>query len=457
MTVAAVPQAVLVVEDDAPLREALVDTLAFAGYEALAASGADQALSVLQQTPVALMISDVHMPEVDGHQLLRAARRLQPELPVVLLTAYGSVGGAVEAMRDGAADYLQKPFESQSLLALARRLMPAPHGDDDPVAEDPASRRLLQLAARVAASDATVLITGESGTGKEILARHLHRQSRRCAGPFVAINCAAIPETMLEAVLFGHERGAFTGAHQSRPGKFELAQGGTLLLDEVSEMELALQAKLLRVLQEREVERIGGSQAIRLDVRVIATSNRQLREEVAAGRFREDLFYRLNVVPLGIPPLRERPGDILPLVERAMRRWSPAGAAAELDDGARAAMLAHDWPGNVRELENVVQRALVLAGGRRLEAADLAFERPQTARPREGAGAAAAAPAADLGEELRDRERRLIVEAILATGSREHAAARLGISARTLRHKLQQMRAAGLEVPAGRWATGRDA
>jgi two-component system response regulator FlrC len=450
--VTAAAKAVLVVEDDPPLREALVDTLTFAGYEALSASGAGEALSVLQQTPVALMISDVHMPDVDGHHLLRAARRLQPELPVVLLTAYGSVSGAVEAMRDGAADYLQKPFESQSLVALARRLVPVPHGgDDDPVAEDPQSLRLLQLAARVAVSDATVLITGESGTGKEVLARHVHRQSRRSAGPFVAINCAAIPETMLEAVLFGHERGAFTGAHQSRPGKFELAQGGTLLLDEVSEMDLALQAKLLRVLQEREVERIGGSQTIRLDVRVIATSNRQLREEVAAGRFREDLFYRLNVVPLCIPPLRERPGDILPLAGRALRRWSPAGAPAELDDGARAALLAHDWPGNVRELENLVQRALVLAGGRRLEAVDLAFERLPASRPcGDAAAAATPAPAADLGEELRDRERRLIIEAILATGNREHAATRLGISARTLRHKLQQMRAAGVDIPAGR-------
>jgi two-component system response regulator FlrC len=451
MTAAASSQAVLVVEDDAPLREALVDTLAFAGYEALAAEGADQALAVLRQTPVALMISDIHMPGADGHQLLRAARRLQPELPVVLLTAFGSVNDAVAAMRDGAADYLQKPFESQSLLALAKRLVPVPPGgDDDPVAEDPQSRRLLQLAARVAASDATVLITGDSGTGKEVLARYVHRNSRRCGGPFVAINCAAIPESMLEAVLFGHERGAFTGAHLSRPGKFELAQGGTMLLDEVSEMELALQAKLLRVLQEREVERIGGSESIRLDVRVIATSNRQLREEVAAGRFREDLFYRLNVVPLVIAPLRERPGDILPLIDRALHRWGAAGAVPELDDGARAALLAHDWPGNVRELENLVQRALVLTGGRRLEAADLDFENAPPPRPGNSQAAAAPALAADLGEELRDRERRLIIEAIRATGTRERAATRLGISARTLRHKLQQMRAAGVEIPASR-------
>jgi two-component system response regulator FlrC len=450
VTVAESSPAVLVVEDDAPLRDALVDTLAFAGYRTLAAAGADQALAVLQGAPVALMISDVHMPGADGHQLLRAARRLQPELPVVLLTAYGTVSGAVEAIRDGAVDYLQKPFESGSLLALAKRLVPAPaYGDDDPVAEDPGSRRLLQLAGRVAASDATVLITGESGTGKEVLARFVHRRSRRADGPFVAINCAAIPESMLEAVLFGHERGAFTGAHLSRAGKFEMAQGGTLLLDEISEMELTLQAKLLRVLQEREVERIGGSGTIRLDVRVIATSNRRLRDEVAAGRFREDLFYRLNVVPLAIAPLRDRPGDILPLVERALRRWGDPGAATILDDGARAALLAHAWPGNVRELENLVQRALVLAGGCRLEAADLAFETTPTLSGPCGRQAAAPEPAPGLGGELRERERRLIIEAILATGTRERAATRLGISPRTLRHKLQQMRAAGVEIPSG--------
>jgi two-component system response regulator FlrC len=445
-------QTVLVVEDDAPLREALVDTLAFGGYEPIAAAGADDALAALRQSPVALMISDVHMPGGDGHQLLRAARRLHPELPVVLLTAYGNVHGAVEAMRDGAADYLQKPFESQALLSLARRLLPEPAAaEDDPVAEDAESRRLLQIAARVAASDATVLVTGESGTGKEVLARYIHRRSPRAAGPFVAINCAAIPEAMLEAVLFGHERGAFTGAHLARAGKFELAQGGTLLLDEVSEMELGLQAKLLRVLQEREVERIGGSQVVRLDVRVIATTNRRLREEVAAGRFREDLFYRLNVVPLALAPLRDRPGDVLPLVERALRRWSPPGALPTLDDGARAALLAHAWPGNVRELENTVQRAIVLSGGRRLEAADLSFEAVTPAAASAVPTASVpAAVAADLGDELRERERRLIIEAILATGTRERAATRLGISARTLRHKLQQMRAAGIEIPAAR-------
>jgi two-component system response regulator FlrC len=446
---------VLVVEDDAPLREALVDTLAFGGHEVTGVAGADEALARLRQAPYALMISDVHMPGVDGHQLLRAARRLQPDLPVILLTAYGTVQGAVEAMRDGASDYLQKPFASESLLGLARRYVPEAPGDSgDPVAADAASLRLLQLAARVAASDATVLITGESGTGKEVLARYVHRRSRRSAGPFVAINCAAIPESMLEAVLFGHERGAFTGAHLSRAGKFELAQGGTLLLDEVSEMDLALQAKLLRVLQEREVERIGGSQTIRLDVRVIATSNRQLRDEVAAGRFREDLFYRLNVVPLRIAPLRDRPGDILPLVERALRRWSSGGQPPELDDGARAALQSHAWPGNVRELENLVQRALVLAGGRRLEAADLAFEGPgrpaAPSAPLPAPMEPASMPTADLGGELRERERRVIIEAILATGTREGAASRLGISARTLRHKLQQMRAAGIEIPAGR-------
>jgi two-component system response regulator FlrC len=253
---------------------------------------------------------------------------------------------------------------------------------------------------------------------------------------------------MLEAMLFGHEKGAFTGAQQARAGKFEQAQGGTLLLDEISEMNLGLQAKLLRVLQEREVERIGGQRSIRLDVRVIATSNRQLREEVASGRFREDLYYRLNVMPIRLPPLRDRPGDIAALAEAALARSAAAGGATlELAPCARAALLAHPWPGNVRELDNLMQRCAVLATGRVLRAADLVFEGAPLAVP---AAAPAQPAAAGLDGELRERERRLIMEAIDGAGSRKAAAERLGISPRTLRHKLQRMRDDGLEVPAGR-------
>ncbi len=437
--------AVLVVEDDAPLREALCDTLRSAGHRALAAGSGKEALVALAAQDVGLVVSDVQMEGLDGHGLLREVRSRWPAVPVVLVTAYGSVGRAVEAMREGASDYLLKPFEADALLEVvgrhARREAPTASG---PVAVDPVSRAVAELAQRVARTDVTVLITGESGTGKEVYARWIHACSARQAGHFVAINCAAIPENMLEAMLFGHEKGAFTGAQQAHAGKFEQAQGGTLLLDEISEMNLGLQAKLLRVLQEREVERIGGQRVIRLDVRVIATSNRQLRDEVAAGRFREDLYYRLNVMPIRLPPLRERPGDLQALAEAALARHAVPGAAPlELAPCARAALLAHHWPGNVRELDNLMQRATVLATGRVLRAADLVFE----------AGApppAAAAPAAGLDGDLRDRERLLIMDAIGTAGSRKAAAERLGISPRTLRHKLQQMRDAGLEVPAGR-------
>jgi two-component system response regulator FlrC len=435
---------VLVVDDDAPLREAICDTLQAAGFGTRAAADAQQALAVVAREPVALVITDVHMAGRDGHELLRDLKTRRPDLPVVLVTAHASVASAVLAMRDGAADYIEKPFDAQALAAAAHRhARRIEVGLDAPVAVDPRSRELVELALRVARSGVTVLITGESGTGKEVYARLLHRQSPRAAGPFVAINCAAIPENMLEAVLFGHEKGAFTGALQAHAGKFEQAQGGTLLLDEISEMSLALQAKLLRVLQEREVERIGGHRTIPLDVRVVATSNRVLRDEVAAGRFREDLYYRLNVMPLHLPPLRDRPGDILPLTELllARHRDRPLQIAAD----ARARLLAHPWPGNVRELDNVVQRACVLVAGSVLTAADLVFE-PHAARLVEAVAAPAPAPvppASELQADLRERERLLILEAIERAGSRKAAAASLGISARTLRHKLQRIRSAG--------------
>jgi two-component system response regulator FlrC len=424
------------------------DTLRAAGHHALAAGSGAEALATLAAEEVALVVSDVQMAGIDGHALLREVRTRWPAVPVVLVTAYGNVGRAVEAMRDGASDYLLKPFEADALLEVvgrhARRYAPAVGG---PVAVDPASRAVAELALRVARTDVTVLVTGESGTGKEVYARWIHACSARSGGPFVAINCAAIPENMLEAMLFGHEKGAFTGAQQAHAGKFEQAQGGTLLLDEISEMNLGLQAKLLRVLQEREVERIGGQRVIRLDVRVIATSNRQLREEVAAGRFREDLYYRLNVMPIRLPPLRDRPGDVPALAEAALARHAAPGAAPlELAPCARAALLGHRWPGNVRELDNLMQRASVLATGRVLRAADLVFEGGDAPPP----ATAAPAPAAGLDGDLRDRERRLIMDAIDLAGSRKAAAERLGISPRTLRHKLQRMRDAGLEVPAGR-------
>src|ERR1700685_1330863 len=365
-------ESVLVVEDDATLREALVDTLHAAGLSALAAPDAPGALQLLQSEEIALVISDVQMPGPNGYQLLSSIKRLRPDLPVVLMTAYGTVAQAVAAMREGATDYIVKPFDAQALIEMAKRQLALRVVPNELVAVDPESKRVVCLARKMAENDATVLITGESGTGKEVYARFIRDNSQRADKPDVAINCAAIPENMLEASLFGHEKGAFTGARAAHAGKFEQAQGGTLLLDEISEMDLGLQAKILRVLQEREVERLGSTRTITLDVRVIATSNRDLPEEVRAARFRADLFYRLNVMSLRLPALRERRGDILPLARRAMQACARAGQAAlSLSAEAEAKLMRYDWPGNARELNNIVQRAAWLAAGGMIDAADL--------------------------------------------------------------------------------------
>ena len=326
----------------------------------------------------------------------------------------------------------------------------------DPVACDPSTVELLQLARRVATSDCTVLIAGESGTGKEVVARYVHRHSRRRHAPFIAVNCAAIPENMLEAMLFGWERGAFTGAHAAHPGKFEQAQGGTLLLDEITEMPLSLQAKLLRVLQEREVERIGGRGPIQLDVRVIATTNRNLRAEVAAGRFREDLFYRLCVFPLGIAALRDRRDDVLPLAMQLLTaRCRPGGVIPALSADAAHLLLTYPWPGNVRELDNLLQRALILATGPVINPEHIRFESiteggvaPAVPAATVTANAADADPSAALRGSLRDTERDLILDVLGKGASRREAADRLGISPRTLRYKLARLRAEGADVPA---------
>jgi two-component system, response regulator FlrC len=324
--------------------------------------------------------------------------------------------------------------------------------ESDPVACAPSSRRLVDLARRVAVSDCTVLVVGESGTGKEVLARYIHRRSPRGGRPFVAVNCAAIPENMLEAMLFGYERGSFTGAHAAHPGKFEQAQGGTLLLDEVTEMPLGLQAKLLRVLQEREVERLGGRMPVSLDVRVIATTNRRLREDVAAGRFREDLYYRLNVFPLAIAPLRLRRDDVLPLAMQLLTaRCRPGEPIPALSAEAAHLLLTYGWPGNVRELDNLLQRALILVNGPVIRPEHIQFELANEL-PQPGAGVAAAGAAdasRSLAGSLVQAERDLILDALRNNqGSRREAAERLGISPRTLRYKLARLREAGIDVPA---------
>lgn len=453
---------VLLVEDDRALREALADTLLLAGHDYAAVGSAEEALLAVAREPFSLVVSDVNMPGMDGHQLLGLLRARQPQLPVLLMTAHGAVERAVDAMRQGAADYLVKPFEPKALLDLVARHAlgsPAVEGEG-PVAIEPASAQLLELAARVARSDSTVLISGESGTGKEVLARYIHQQSRRAGEPFIAINCAAIPDNMLEATLFGHEKGSFTGAIAAQPGKFEQADGGTILLDEISEMPLGLQAKLLRVLQEREVERVGGRKPISLDIRVVATTNRDLAGEVAAGRFREDLFYRLSVFPLAWRPLRERTADILPLAERLLAKHvnKMKHAAARLSAEARACLIAYPWPGNVRELDNAIQRALILQQGGLIQPEDFCLAGPvacaplpalQSAPAQIPAGEVMGEAAGALEDDLRRREFQMIIDTLRAErGRRKEAAERLGISPRTLRYKLAQMRDAGMDVEA---------
>lgn len=433
--------AVLIVEDDQHLREALLDTLRSESVKAVAAGSGAAALRILDSQDIGLVVSDLQMEPMDGVTLLRTIRKDRPELPAVLMTAYGSIESAVDVMRDGACDYLIKPFPAEKLTAIVARYLPARRVEQGPVAVDPVSIELLRIARRVAATEATVTISGESGCGKEVLAHYIHEHSSRSDAAFVAINCAAIPESMLEAVLFGYEKGAFTGATSAHPGKFEQANNGTLLLDEISEMDVGLQAKLLRVIQEMEVERIGGRKVIPLNVRILATTNRDLQQFVAEGKFREDLYYRLNVFPMTMPPLRERPADIVPLAEHFLGR-SQANTAV-LADCARRKLRMHSWPGNVRELDNLIQRSVILSSSECIKGDDLAFEIDvvvSTAR-KDDSG---------LQQDLSELEYQLILDALANNNSRAAAASALGISPRTLRYKLARMREQGVDIPGDR-------
>tara|TARA_B100001063_G_scaffold140262_1_gene131011 strand:- start:141 stop:1607 length:1467 start_codon:yes stop_codon:yes gene_type:complete len=484
---------ILVVEDDAGLREALIDTLEMSGIECIAANCAEQAMLLLKKEQFSLVVSDVQMGTMSGLDLLRSIKLNHPELPVLMMTAYATIDDAVEAMRLGAIDYMAKPFAPEVLLNMVSRYLPEKAKETDgPIVADPSSIQLLELASRVARSDASVMVLGPSGSGKEVLARYIHDKSNRCDEPFVAINCAAIPENMLEATLFGYEKGAFTGAIQACPGKFEQAQGGTILLDEITEMDLGLQAKLLRVLQEREVERLGGRKTIQLDVRILATSNRDLKEAVSENQFREDLYYRLNVFPLMWRPLNQRPGDIIVLAKHLIERHLSKSKEpmAYLDSGAEKKLLAHSWPGNVRELDNVIQRALILKTGNTINehaifieniaatdfvmtptsistqsanqsqanTADKSIEHGPTSSAYYDEKSSLVEPpkqdilAVDTGsykDELKDKEHRIILETLArCQGKRKDVAETLGISPRTLRYKLAQMRDLGISLPA---------
>lgn len=440
---------ILVVEDDSGLREALVDTLLLAGYQVVEADSGEQAMIQLKTHAVDLVVSDVQMGGMSGLSLLKSIKAQFAKMPVLLMTAYGTIDDAVQAMKEGASNYMAKPFAPEVLLNMVSQYIPLVHDDEiAPVVADAQSEELLILAKKVATTDASVMILGPSGSGKEVLAQYVHKQSPRANQPFVAINCAAIPENMLEATLFGYEKGAFTGAIQACPGKFEQAQGGTILLDEITEMDLGLQAKILRVLQEREVERLAGRKTISLDVRVIATSNRDLKEAVSEGVFREDLYYRLNVFPLTWLPLAQRRDDILPLAKHLVERHCVRNGQEipEFTVAARSKLIAYDWPGNVRELDNVIQRALILQENNQIDAGDILIENFDTQIQ---VATTEQVNEDKLGNELKQQEHQIILDTLQACrGSRKAVAERLGISPRTLRYKIAKMRDCGIEIPA---------
>lgn len=457
---------VLVVDDDADFRQLVLDILGREELHLLAASSAEEALAVVARGSVDLVLTDQRMPGMDGLDLVRRLRAASPAPAVLMMTAYGTIPQAVEAVRLGAADYLTKPLDSPRALRQAvRRALgggraassaagTAAEDADAFLTRDPATLEVLALADRAAATDATVLVRGESGTGKEVLARRIHRRSPRAAAPFVAVNAAALPESLAESELFGHEKGAFTGAVSRHLGRFEQAAGGTLFLDEVGELSEAVQAKLLRALEERSIERIGGERPIAVELRLIAATHRDLARDVEAGRFRADLFYRLHVVALELPPLRRRVGDLELLTERLLERLAgELGVAPRpLSPAAWDRLRGHAWPGNVRELRNRLQRADLLAVGAALEPADLELERCGALSSAVPANEAAdeAEPSDLTPEELAERRRveRALVE---AEGVVARAAETLGISRQALYRKMDKLGVALERRPTGAW------
>ncbi len=442
---------VLVVDDDRANLESVCRIFQKEGFATLAAASGQQALELLRRPEVAVMVTDLMMPGMDGQELLKAARAIRPDVEVVLMTAYGTVETAVAAMKDGAYDFITKPLkrhnllktvekalEKQALLAENRNLkerladLGAPGGRTI-VGQSPAFRAFMDIVRQAAPSSATVLLIGESGTGKELAARTLHELSSRAKRPFIAVNCAALPESLLEAELFGVEKGAFTGAVARKEGRFERASGGTLFLDEVGEMSPAAQVKLLRVLQEGEVERLGGTQTVKVDVRVVAATNKDLSREVADGRFREDLYYRLNVVEVRIPSLQSRREDIPLLADHFLRRYAAKNGKPVRGFTAEAmkVMESYAWPGNVRELEHAIERAVVLCRADLIDAADL----PEPVR--KGPVGSCGQLVIPIGTPMEEIERRVIHETLRHTkGDKALAARLLGIAARTIYRKL---------------------
>jgi two-component system response regulator AtoC len=454
------PRRILIVDDDRAMRELLASLFKERGLWVEDASSADAALARAAEHDFDVVLSDVRMPGLSGVELVGQLRRLRPGTPVVLMTAFGSIDSAVDAMRGGAFDYLTKPFEPDAVIlaverALAHRALALENEQlrravdrsgslGELIGKSPAMREIFALIKRIAHGRSSVLITGESGTGKEVVARAIHFHGDRAEKAFVPINCTAIPEGLLESELFGHVRGAFTGAHASKRGLFEKADGGTLFLDEIGDMGLVLQGKLLRVLQDREIRAVGGTQSVRVDVRIIAATHRDLEAEIAAGRFREDLFYRLNVIPVHIPPLRERPEDVPALVEGFLRRHAD-GRRRFFSPEALERLLVHPWRGNARELENVIERALALSDVETLGPEDVPL--PGGATPEQPRGEDFLAVAAAHGMTLHELSERYTEQVLCSTGGNKVQAARiLGIDRKTLyRRAEREARAASME------------
>jgi two-component system response regulator HydG len=445
------PATLLVADDDPGLRESLERTLTREGYRVVLASDGRAALERVQAGGVDLIVTDLRMPGLTGLELLRAAKAIMPDVDVILLTAFGTVEEAVKAMKDGAYDFLTKPFRREQLIKLVdkalerrdlieqnralKKQLEDLRAKGQMIGASPTWRRMMTLVEQVADSSATILIQGESGTGKELVARTIHERSARRVGPFVAVNCAALPETLLESELFGYEKGAFTGAAGRKEGRFELASGGTLFLDEVADLSLVTQPKILRVLQEGEFERLGGTRTLQVDVRIVAATNRDLSEMVKDKRFREDLYYRLNVITVRVPPLREHPEDIRLLAQHYLRVYSAKnGRKLEgFSSEAVARLESYAWPGNVRELENLVERSVLLARKDRIDAEDLPEEVMGVKRPpRDAILELVGTPLADIEERLLDETLRI------TGGNKTQAAELLGIDVRTVARKLER-------------------
>ncbi|MDD2671182.1 MAG: sigma-54 dependent transcriptional regulator [Syntrophales bacterium] len=444
---------ILIVDDEPSMRMALSESLVCCGYEVDTASDGTDALRKIGRSRYELVITDMRMPGASGMEVLRGVKNNSPETRVIVITAYGTVNTAVEAMKEGASDFIMKPFSLEDLELVVKNVItgvqPEPERETgeavavkEIITRDKQMLSLLETLKAVSRSKSTVLIQGESGTGKELVARFVHRHSNRSRMPFVAINCAAVPHNLLESEMFGYEKGAFTGAAQRRVGKFELADGGTLLLDEISEMDIQLQAKLLRAIQESEIDRLGGKGPVAVDVRIIATTNADLKKEIQEKRFREDLYYRLNVIPVRIPPLRERISDVGPLAEffldkhsRVNQRKKPA-----LKEEVLERMKGYHWPGNVRELENAIERAVLMCAGGEINP-DLPFSEEGGPQPEETGGGRESGEEASAAGTLRDMEKRLICDTLRQVqGNKTQASKILGISVRTMRNKLNEYR-----------------